>query len=197
MAFDEHGHRGLYNHGRLPHFDHHSLFQAITFRLADSLHPSRFVANPSWKNRRDDTRAIFAGDEELDTCYGNCWLKDHRIASIVEDSLLHFDGERYLLLAWVIMPNHVHVMIAQRKGFPLAGIIRGWKSFTATQSNRILGRTGSFWQRDYFDRFIRDQRHLHNVADYIHQNPVKAKLCRSAAEWKWSSYNRISERLDQ
>ncbi|MEZ5338152.1 MAG: transposase [bacterium] len=196
MPIDEHGHRGLYNHGRLPHFDHHSLFQAITFRLADSLHPSRFVGNAPGKNMRDDPRAIFAGDDDLDTCYGNCWLRDPRVADIVEGSLLHYDGERYLLLAWVVMPNHVHVLIAQRKGFPLAGIVRGWKSFTARQANLVLGRSGSFWQLDYFDRFIRDQRHLHNVAEYIHENPVKARLCRTAADWKWSSYCRIAQRLE-
>lgn len=104
------------------------------------------------------------------------------MATLVENSLLHFDGDRYRLLAWCIMPNHVHVLIetitinglpgsagipagktSQHSPHSLSKIIHSWKSFTATEANRILGRTGPFWFREYHDRYIRDEKHLANV----------------------------------
>ena len=69
--------------------------------------------------------------------------------------------------------------------------MQGWKSYTAKEANRLLGRTGQFWQEDYFDRVIRNEKHLHSAADYIHYNPVKAGLCQQTADWRWSSYRRI------
>jgi len=94
---------------------------------------------------------------------------------------------RYHLLAWVVMPNHVHVLIEVIQGYPLGDVIHSWKSFTAKQANKILGKTGAFWQRDYFDRFIRDEAHFANVVNYIHHNPVKAGLVRRAEDWPFSS----------
>jgi REP element-mobilizing transposase RayT len=73
---------------------------------------------------------------------------------------LHFDGQRYRLLAWVVMPNHVHVLIETMTGHTLAAVLHSWKSYTAKEANRLLGRTGDFWQPEYFDRFIRDDRHF-------------------------------------
>src|SRR5262245_23086601 len=93
------------------------------------------------------------------------------IASIVEDAILHFDGDRYQLLAWCVMPNHVHVIIEPSGGHSLGAIVRSWKSFTANRANRALGRAGPFWHRDYFDRFIRDEGHLFRTIDYVENNP--------------------------
>ena len=123
----------------------------------------------------------------VDQGHGACWLRDERIARQVEDALFHFDGVRYRLLAWVVMPNHVHVLIETRPGFPLADIIHSWKSYTAKQANQTLERVGAFWMPDYFDRYIRDEQHLVAVTNYIEQNPVKAGLVRSAGDWQWSS----------
>ena len=109
------------------------------------------------------------------------------IASLVRDALLKFDGERYRLLAWCVMPNHVHVLIKQVQGFPLAGIVRSWKVFTARKANAILGRTGTFWMREYHDRRIRDEGHLNRAIVYIEHNPVKAGLCGRPEDWAWSS----------
>ena len=114
-------------------------------------------------------------------------LRDPAIAATVQNALLHFDGERYRLSAWVIMPNHVHVLIEQIRGFPPGGIVHAWKSFTAKQANRLLGRTGAFWAPDYFDRYIRDQAHFDAAVYYVHENPVKAGLIARAEEWRWSS----------
>jgi REP element-mobilizing transposase RayT len=123
----------------------------------------------------------------LDAGYGSCSLREEHIAQLVEEALLHFDGQRYRLLAWVIMPNHVHVLTEVLPGHPLAEIVHSWKSFTAKEANTILGRSGAFWQPEYFDRFIRDEQHLANAIRYIHDNPVKARLVGRAEEWPYSS----------
>jgi len=122
-----------------------------------------------------------------DAGYGACWLRDPRIARIVQDALLHFDGERYRLLEWCIMPNHVHVLIEVKQGHFMGSVVRSWKVFTALKANRILGRQGSFWMPSYFDRYIRNFEHLATVREYIRDNPVKAGLCAAPGSWRWSS----------
>ncbi|MCZ7669209.1 MAG: transposase [Chloroflexi bacterium] len=123
----------------------------------------------------------------MDAGYGECFLRDPRIGSLVENAFIYFDKVRYRLLAWVIMPNHVHVLIETMLGFPLDEIIQSWKSFTAHQANDLLGRSGQFWFPDYFDRYIRNERHYDNVVRYIHENPVKAGLVSKAMDWPFSS----------
>ncbi len=126
-------------------------------------------------------------EEFLNAGYGDCYLRDPRIARLVENNLHHFDGKRYRLIAWVIMPNHVHVMIEIFKGHPMDKVIHSWKSYTATEANKLLQRQGKFWFADYFDRYIRDERHFTNAIRYIHQNPVKAGLVEKAEDWLFSS----------
>jgi len=106
---------------------------------------------------------------------------------MVQNSLRHFDAQRYRLFSWVIMPNHVHVLCRQVPGNEVSSIVKSWKSFTAHAINRALSRTGSFWQEDYFDRYIRDQNHVLSVVQYIERNPVTAGLCKSPEDWPWSS----------
>lgn len=122
-----------------------------------------------------------------DTGHGACWLCDKRVALLVENALLYFDGQRYRVIAWCVMPNHVHVLVELGEDWPLAGILQSWKSYTAHEANKILKRSGDFWFREYFDRFIRDDRHFRDVVNYIEQNPVKAGLVRTQEEWRWSS----------
>jgi len=86
-------------------------------------------------------------------------MKDRRVARIIENALLLFDGVRYKLPAWVVMPNHVHVLLVPKPGYLLEDIMRSWKSFTSNQANRLLKRTGRFWQEEYFDRYIRHAEH--------------------------------------
>jgi putative transposase len=105
----------------------------------------------------------------------------------VENALLHFDGQRYHLIAWCIMPNHVHGLVETYGSWPLAHVLHSWKSYTAHTANQILGCSGDFWFREYHDRFIRDERHFANAVDYIEQNPVKAGLVYRPEEWRWSS----------
>jgi REP element-mobilizing transposase RayT len=105
----------------------------------------------------------------------------------VENALLFFDGERYRMHAWVVMPNHVHALFTPLNGLGLAEILRSWKSFTSKEANKLLGQTGHFWQCEYFDRFIRDAEHFDNVVRYIESNPVKAGLCHSPDDWPFGS----------
>src|SRR6266436_9344672 len=116
-----------------------------------------------------------------------CSLRDPVIATMVQDALQYFDGERYKLFAWTIMPNHVHALVEQIVGFPLGDIVHAWKSFTAKKANKQLARTGVFWEPDYFDRYIRDRAHFEAAVHYIHENPVKAGLVARADDWRWSS----------
>jgi len=194
-------HKFWHSRGYLPHLDQPGLIQSITFRLADSV-PAEVIDN--WRLELHLSGGEPASDPRCaelskrieryaDQGKGACWLNDDRIASLVEQALLHFDGSRYQLLAWCIMPNHVHVLIETREGFPLGDIVHSWKSFTAKESNRLLNRKGEFWMPDYFDRYIRDAAHLENVIRYIEENPVKAGLCRLAEEWKWGSARRKKE----
>ncbi len=123
----------------------------------------------------------------LDQGYGDYHLKDPRVAEMVQDSLLFYDGERYVLSAWVVMPNHVHLLVAPAKDEELSVILHSLKSYTAHKANRILGRTGRFWQRESFERYIRDYGHFQNVVAYIENNPVKARLCPNPSDWPHSS----------
>jgi REP-associated tyrosine transposase len=177
-------HKGWHSRGYLPHFDSAETVQFVTFRLVDSL--PRAVAEELAKLSDN----LAETDHKLDGGLGTCWLKEPLVAQLVEDAIMHFDGERYRLLAWCVMPNHVHVVVESVDGYSLGAVVRSWKSFTANRANKTLGRSGPFWHRDYFDRFIRDEGHLSRTIDYVESNPVKAGLTSSATDWRWSSARR-------
>jgi REP element-mobilizing transposase RayT len=126
-------------------------------------------------------------EQYLDAGHGDCWLRRPEIARLTEGALLCFDGERYGLLAWCVMPNHVHVMIETREGFPLPDILHSWKSFTSKRANQALGRQGECWQREYLDRYIRHAEHFEQAVAYIEENPVRAGLVKVKVDWPWSS----------
>ena len=167
----------------LPHCEFKSL-QAITFRLYDSL-PKDVLENMRLHFKNADVIGLDKKhqaelrkqiDKYEDAGYGQCFLRDERVASVVRENLFHFDGIRYRLLNWCIMPNHVHVLIEVLDGWTLSQIMHGWRSYTAKEANKILGRTGQFWMEEYFDRYIRDERHLRAAMEYINNNPIKAGL---------------------
>jgi type I restriction enzyme R subunit/putative DNA methylase len=172
------------------------LLQSITFRLADSLPQSELKHLEKKLQllpeiRRDIERRKWI-EQWLDAGAGCCALKASEAAAFVQASLLHFHGDRYHLIAWVIMPNHVHVLIDPVE--PVSKTIQGWKSFTSRwllANNERLGLgipdSRHVWMREYWDRFIRDEDHLRSTIDYIHRNPVKAGLCLAANQWPWSS----------
>jgi len=184
-------HRGWYARGYLPHWDHPGMIQSLNFRLADSLPASvveRWQAELADEPESEAATVIRRRAEKyLDAGHGECWLRQPDIARVAEDALLHFDGQRYNLLAWCVMPNHVHVMIETRAGFTLPDILHSWKSFAANQANKIMGRRGEFWQREYLDRYIRNAEHYAQAVAYIEENPVKAGLAKVKTDWPWSS----------
>jgi REP element-mobilizing transposase RayT len=118
---------------------------------------------------------------------GNCWLRLPQVATIVEQPFLAFDGDRYCLYAWTIMPNHVDVLLGILGESTLSDIVASWKKFTARRCNQQLGRFGQFWQPDYWDRFIRNDEHFEAAVGYIDNNSVKAGLARIPADWSWGS----------
>lgn len=180
------GFKGWYSSKYLPHFDSPGAQQYLTYRLADSLPAERRGEWEAFMAIEDDLEKQRKLEQYLDLGHGACHLRDPRIAELAQANLWHHDGVQYRLLAWVVMPNHIHALIEVWQT-PLGKILKGWKGYTAKEANKILGREGTFWQDDYFDRFIRDEDHLRRVVHYIESNPVKARLVACAAEWPWGS----------
>ena len=172
--------------GRLTHWQVDEAVYFITFGLRDAipahvieeffrereqlLHGTRTVAERAQLERVFGLRI----DRDLDDARGSCILREH--GEIVASALRHFDGERYGLHAWCVMPNHVHVLVYIARGADLPKIIHSWKSWTAHQ----IGR-GVIWQREYFDRVIRSPQELSDTRQYIRNNPGKAGL----RNWPW------------
>lgn len=173
--------------GYLPHINKSGISQFITFRLADAL-PTQVLTRIAEK-KKVPTRPNLGTltEETLDRGHGECLLARPVAASIVETTLLHFDGIRYDLEEWVIMPNHVHALVRIYRQWALSVIVQAWKSVSAHKINSTLRRSGRLWQREYFDRYIRDENHHRLVLNYIRNNPVKAGLVSEAADWRYSS----------
>jgi REP element-mobilizing transposase RayT len=181
--------KGWYSRGYLPHFDGGETAQFLTFRLADSL-PQSVLDN--WLLELESgiiNNAYFRRSVELylDNGWGECFLRETAVAEKIEENLLHFDRQKYKLHAWVIMPNHVHLLLSPLPGFALSSITHSIKSFMATAANKILNRTGRFWFPETFDRYIRNYEHFENTFNYIENNPIKAGLCRKPEDWRFSS----------
>ena len=175
----------------LPHWQQAGAVYFITFRLADAL-PARLLAQ--WEDERttwlrfhpkpwtleteDEYHKRFSGavDHWLDAGHGSCLLRQIDCAKIIDDALRHFDGNRLALISSVVMPNHVHVLLVQNPEYPLEDLLRSWKTFSARAINEVHKRSGTLWQRSYFDRLVRDEKHFRNCVRYIRKNPEKAHL---------------------
>jgi REP element-mobilizing transposase RayT len=188
-----------FSRGYLPHRDKTGLVQHVTFHLADSIPQksrdrlkldmqilenelSKENADNKTRKHRIAVEKLKRIHELLDAGHGECHLRNPHYAKIVRDALLKFDGDRYNLKTWCIMPNHVHVLMGCND-VSEAKIVHSWKSYTALAINRELNRNGHFWHREYFDRFIRDKKHLALVIEYIEMNPVKAGLVKNREDW--------------
>src|SRR5271155_2200022 len=178
-------HRGWHERGYLPHFDAGAVVQTVTFRLADSL-PREFYEKAAAVASNEIERAVLL-ERGIDQGRGNCILSDPGNAEIVRGALQHFDGDRYRLLAWVVMPNHVHAMIEQMEGHRLTGILHSWKSYSAHAINKARASNRQVWSPDYFDRYVRNEDHYAHVKYYIEYNPVKARLTKKPEDWPYSS----------
>ncbi len=190
--------------GRLPHWEKEGAVYFVTFRLADSL-PQTVLAEiraevERLRSKLHEEGKLASKEQEdldrltddrvqdyLDRGAGACHLRDARVAAMVRDALLHFDGERCRLHAWCIIPNHAHLMFDLIGAHKLEGLMHSIKSFTAHEANKILGCTGHFWQREYSDRIVRDAKEYENKRAYIVENPVKAGL----ENWPWVGYRDV------
>jgi len=172
------GLKGWHSRGYLPHFDGGESYQFITFRLYDSV-PKDMIIN--WKDELAITNKTEKNSLEYiklndriskyeDNGYGACFLLNNDVAKVVEDALKFYENKKYDLVEWVIMPNHVHVLIKVHNDISLTKIVHSWKSFTANKANEILGRKGKFWMEDYFDRYIRNDEHFYATVKYIQEN---------------------------
>jgi REP element-mobilizing transposase RayT len=176
---------------RLPHWQQGEAVFFVTFRLADPVPHSLLKRwefdRAAWLHHHPrpwshDTEfeyhTRFSGAMEgwLDAGHGSCLLHDEGCRRGVAEALQHFEGTRCHQIAWVIMPNHVHALFVLTGGVALQELVHSWKSYTSKGINALLGRRGVLWQKDYFDRLVRDGRHLDNCIRYIRRNPAKAKL---------------------
>src|SRR5438067_1674640 len=176
---------------RLPHWEQQGATYFITFRLADAVpqkllrqwkeeletwrkfHPEPWDASTKYEYQK---RFRDAREEWLDQGHGGCILRHSQIAATVANSLRHFDGVRYALDSFVVMPNHVHVLVQPHEDNALSEILHSWKSFSAKAINKFRERSGIVWQDENYDRMVRDFEELERYRDYIKENPVAAKL---------------------
>ncbi len=183
-----------YKGTNLPHWNCGNAIYHVCFRLADSVPRAKrekwleekrlLLEGSSHKNRiltkeeRERLKYLLSGKIEkcLDAGYGECLLRKPSIAGIVKDALQYFEGRRYHLHAWSIMPNHVHVIVEPISGFRISQIVHSWKSFTANKINHQLGRTGQLWQHEPFDHIIRSEKEYLFLVEYVWNNPEKAGL---------------------
>jgi REP element-mobilizing transposase RayT len=180
------GFRGWHSRGYLPHFDMPGHVQFLNYRLDDAMPASLRHEWAGLLEVDDDLKRQAKLEEYLDQGRGLCLLRDARAAVVVEENWLRHDGKDYRLLAWVVMPNHVHVLVEIWQT-PQSQLIKDWKGFSARRINRVLGRSGKLWQDDYWDRYIRDEEHFRKVIHYIETNPVKAGLVKAPEDWPFSS----------
>ena len=183
----------------LPHWFQPQATYFVTYRTEDSL-PRHLVRQwrakqsawlaqhgistsmPDWKDKlaklpeglRKNFHKTFSQQymEYLDKGLGACVLKQPRLSKIVADNLLYFNGERYHLGDFVIMPNHVHLLVCLLGDTNLLKQCRSWKMFSASKINKILGRSGRFWQEESFDLLVRSPEQFYAIQQYIRKNPI-------------------------
>jgi putative transposase len=195
-----------YYRRNLPHYQPPGATYFVTFRLAGSL-PHEVVARLREGRTKDERVLLGTGareekdrviqlrkrhfarfDKLLDTAgQGPRWLQNAVVAKVVSDAIHYRDGREYELLAYCIMPNHVHLVITLgRNDISLYKVLQSLKRFTAREANKILSRGGAFWQHESYDHVVRDGKELLRVIAYVVRNPEKAGLVDTREAWRWS-----------
>jgi putative DNA methylase len=180
------GFRGWHQRGYLPHFDAPGVTQFVTFQLEDSFPVTRHEEFEGILNEPDDSAKRRKLEAWLDRGHGECWLRRRDLADLIERILLESEGQDYQLQGWVLMPNHVHLVV-DVWDVPLHKLVGRWKGKSSRLANQLLHRSGKFWEQDYYDTLIRDDVHLKRAIRYTEQNPVRAFLSKAAREWPWCS----------
>ncbi len=188
---------------RLPHWTQAGVVCFITWRTHDSIPKEVLLrwrserhrwlrqhsidpSDAAWRSQlnqlpKADQHAFYTEfsekwNGELDAGYGACVLKSPKLSKIVCDSLLKFDGDRYVLCDFVVMPNHVHLLAAFHDADVMLKQCEGWKHYQALMINRAVGSGGRFWQTDSFDHLVRSEEQFEHFRRYIAGNPAKANL---------------------
>lgn len=197
---------GFHARGGLPHLKREGGTYFVTFRLAGTL-PREVLVKLKTERETILQQALAAKrpltwteqeelfrwysvrvDQYLDAGHGDCWLKQPETARLVAEAMQFHRDIRFELLAWCVMPNHVHVVVRPLVGWSLSQILKSWKGFTGKAANELLKRTGrSFWQTESFDHLVRDDNDLHRCCYYTVMNPVNAGFCGRPEDWPWSS----------
>jgi putative transposase len=202
--FDPHRAVRVYK-GNLPHWRQDGGLYFVTFRLADSI-PKHVLArwdgerrswleahgisgypdSSNWQKELDrlseDKRRMFSRMNakrlfvELDQCHGECWLRNGAVREVLAESMRHFDGSRWRVGDFVIMPNHVHLLVVMAEGSELEEVLYSVKRFSARKINEVLKRNGRVWQKEYYDHIVRDRAELFRVRKYIVDNSNRAGL---------------------
>lgn len=192
--------------GVLPHLKEEGAAYFVTFRQAGTL-PKEVLLR--FKQERDSILAqaeaakrpltwheqeeLFRWysdrvDKYLDAGRGTCHLRDPALAGLVAGAIQYFEGQRYKLHAWAVMPNHAHVVVWPMSGHVLSDILHSWKSFTSHEINkRLKAKVVPFWQSESYDHLIRDAEDLYRCCRYTLMNPVNAGLCLRPEDWQWSN----------
>ena len=189
-------------YGHLPHWDQEGATYFITWRTADSIPKAiwerwradradwlsakdidpalndwrRHVEKLPEAERRDFRRFAKELEDEIDAGHGECLLRRPALSRIVADALHHFDGERYMLGDFVVMPNHVHLLVGGMAREAMLQQVESWKKWSAIKINEALGRKGRFWQDENFDHLVRNEASFAKFRQYIAENPAKARL---------------------
>jgi len=176
--------------GNLPHWRQDGATYFVTFRTADSMPQTKLKQwldeRTTWMDKHPEPHTsaerleytkLFPQrfQEWLDAGYGACQLGRSDVKAVVENALAHFNGSRYRLGEFVVMPNHVHVLVSPLGDHELSDILQAWKSFTAKEINRLIGGTGQFWQKESFDHIVRSPEQLERIKAYIRNNPNAAE----------------------
>ena len=144
---------------------------------SDTDHWSVIIPKLPEKDRVDFQKEFHRCREDfLDTCHGRCLLRRPELAQIVADALLHFDGERYRMGDFIVMPTHVHLLAAFATTEAMARQCDSWLHYTAFQINRTIGERDKFWQQEPFDHLVRSLEQYEYLLQYIAYNPRKARL---------------------
>ena len=167
--------------GHLPHISERQKLYAVTFRLHDSMpqeivkayidrYESEFGKDELFKSKRE-AMLYKKMMEYMDAGHGECLLKNKDVRHIVEDAFNYINNRMVIIHAYVIMPNHVHMVFETLNDISIQRVMHSLKRYTALEINRLLKRKGCVWQREYYDRLIRNNAHYFNAINYIHNNP--------------------------
>lgn len=175
----------------LPHWRQDGATYFVTFRLADSLPQQKLEELKRWRAEWERThpeprteaqwqdftrRHAIRIEGWLDEGYGECVFGDANKVDIMSTAMLFFQDDRCSTYAFVVMPNHVHVVMKPLGDWQLEQILDSWKGFVGHSVNKSMQRSGALWQEESYDRIIRDEEHLFRVVQYIGKNPLKAGL---------------------